>query len=85
MQFFTKVDIKPFDKKIDHRALILSLGSCFADNIAKRLQRAKFTTTASPTGILFNPESIARAIERFARASHSEDISIFHLNFIYII
>lgn len=73
MQFFTKVDIKPFDKKIDHRAPILSLGSCFADNIAKRLQRAKFTTTASPTGILFNPESIARAIERFAKVSHSED------------
>ena len=68
MQFQTHIQIRPFENKIDHRESILSLGSCFADNIAKRLQRAKFNTTAAPTGILFNPESIARAIERFERA-----------------
>ena len=68
MQFQTHIQIRPFEQKIDHSQPILSLGSCFADNIAKRLQRAKFNTTASPTGILFNPESIARAIERFDRA-----------------
>ena len=72
MQFQTQIKIVPFDEKIDHRAPILSLGSCFADNIAKRLQRAKFDTTAAPTGILFNPESIARAIERFNRAKEDK-------------
>ena len=66
MQFRTITDIKPFDRKIDHSHSILSLGSCFADNMARRLRRAKFRVTASPTGILFNPESIARAIDRFA-------------------
>ena len=68
MQFQTHIQIRPFEQKIDHSQPILSLGSCFADNIAKHLQRAKFDTTAAPTGILFNPESIARAIERFDRA-----------------
>ena len=68
MQFRTVIDIKPFDRKIDHSSRILSLGSCFADNIARRMQRAKFRVEASPTGILFNPESIARAVERFAAA-----------------
>ena len=72
MQFQTQIKIVPFDEKIDHREPILSLGSCFADNIAKRLQRAKFDTTAAPTGILFNPESIARAIERFDRAKEDK-------------
>ena len=72
MQFQTQIKIVPFDEKIDHRQPILSLGSCFADNIAKRLQRAKFDTTAAPTGILFNPESIARAIERFNRAKEDK-------------
>ncbi len=66
MQFRTVIDIKSFDRKIDHSSRILSLGSCFADNIARRMQRAKFRVEASPTGILFNPESIARAVERFA-------------------
>jgi hypothetical protein len=73
MQFQTHIQIRPFDNKIDHREPILSLGSCFADNIAKRLQRAKFNTTAAPTGILFNPESIARTIERFDRAREDKD------------
>ena len=73
MQFQTHIQIRPLENKIDHREPILSLGSCFADNIAKRLQRAKFNTTAAPTGILFNPESIARAIERFDRAREDKD------------
>ena len=72
MQFQTHIQIRPFENKIDHREPILSLGSCFADNIAKRLQRAKFNTTAAPTGILFNPESIARTIERFDRARENK-------------
>lgn len=71
MLFQTTIEIKPFENKIDHSQPILSLGSCFADNIAKRLQRAKFSTTASPTGVLFNPESIAHTIERFAEAAHN--------------
>ena len=65
MQFRTTIEIKPFEKKIEHSQPILSLGSCFASNIAERLLRAKFSITSSPTGILFNPESIASAIDRF--------------------
>lgn len=68
MQFRTIIDIRPFARRIDHSSRILSLGSCFADNMARRLKRAKFRIEASPTGILFNPESIARAIDRFAAA-----------------
>lgn len=65
MQFRTTIEIKPFEQKIDHTQSILSLGSCFASNVAERLERAKFSIVASPTGILFNPESIAMAIDRF--------------------
>ena len=65
MQFRTTIEIKPFEQKIDHTQSILSLGSCFANNVAERLERDKFSITASPTGILFNPESIAAAIDRF--------------------
>lgn len=72
MQFRTITDIRPFEQKIGHSNSILSLGSCFADNIAGRLRRAKFRVTASPTGILFNPESIARAIDRFAAGANAD-------------
>lgn len=65
MEFRTTIDIEPFEQKIDHRSRILSLGSCFSTRVAERLERAKFMVTSSPTGILFNPESIASAIDRF--------------------
>lgn len=42
------------------------MGSCFAASIGGELQRAKFRTEVNPTGVLFNPASIARTLERFA-------------------
>ena len=70
MQFRTIIPIAHFTRRIDHTQSILSLGSCFADNMATRLADAKFRVTASPTGILFNPESIAQAIDRFASLAY---------------
>lgn len=66
MQFRTYINIKPATEQIDHQKSIFSIGSCFAENIASKLQRAKFRVTSSPTGILFNPESIANTISRLA-------------------
>ncbi len=76
MQFFTHINIPPFAEKIDYRSLILSLGSCFAENIAMRLCDAKFHIITSPSGILFNPESIAMAIDNMAagRTPKQEDL-----------
>jgi hypothetical protein len=39
------------------------VGSCFADTIAGRLRRYRFPLTANPTGVLFNPFSIADLLE----------------------
>ena len=74
MQLYTKTQIKPFAKKIDHQSLIFSIGSCFAENMANKLHALKFKVTSSPTGILFNPESIVLAIERF-EAYNNGDIN----------
>ena len=66
MKYFTHIDIKPLPRQIDYSSRIVSLGSCFASNIALKLRDAKFNILASPTGILFNPESIASTINRLA-------------------
>lgn len=63
MQFFTTTKINPLKQKIDHESTIFSLGSCFAENIARKLAESKFTVFEAPSGILFNPESIARSLE----------------------
>ena len=51
-----------------HGAKIFALGSCFAESISERLSRAKFSVTTNPFGVLFNPFSIANAIERLDSA-----------------
>ncbi len=64
MKFRTEIEITPLAEGIDHSAKIFALGSCFAENISERLARAKFSVTTNPFGVLFNPFSIANAIER---------------------
>ena len=68
MKFRTEIDIRPLPFRIGHDDRILALGSCFAGHIAARLARAKFRVTANPTGILFNPLSIAAALDAYADA-----------------
>lgn len=56
--------VKPIEKKgiINHQNPIILMGSCFTDNIGKKLQDALFNVDINPTGILYNPASIANAI-----------------------
>lgn len=66
MRFRTEISLTPLAEGIDHSAKIFALGSCFAESISERLQRAKFSVTTNPFGVLFNPLSIASAIDRLA-------------------
>jgi len=66
MKFRTEISFEPLAEGIDHSVKIFALGSCFAESISERLQRAKFSVTTNPFGVLFNPLSIASAIERLS-------------------
>lgn len=48
--------------KFDLKDQILTMGSCFAENIGSRLKQFKFNTQTNPAGILFNPVSIFESI-----------------------
>ncbi len=64
MKFRTEIEVAPFGHKIDHSRRGFSVGSCFADRIARRLREAKFLVTANPAGVLYNPASIADLLEQ---------------------
>ena len=66
MKFRTEISLTPLAERLEYGAKIFALGSCFAENMAERLSRAKFTLTSNPFGVLFNPFSIAGAIERLS-------------------
>ena len=61
--FRTTVEQPKFNLKIDHSQRVLFIGSCFAENIAQRMQRAKSTTLCNPFGVLYNPLSIANMLD----------------------
>jgi len=60
--FTTKVDIQPSVHKIGYTSKIMTLGSCFSENIGSKLQNACFEVDINPYGVLFNPASIAESI-----------------------
>ena len=64
MKFRTEIEIAKIAEGIDHTQKVFALGSCFAESISERLSKAKFSVTTNPFGVLFNPLSIANAIER---------------------
>ena len=64
MKFRTEIEVTPLAEGLEYGAKIFALGSCFAENISERLRRAKFSIESNPFGVLFNPFSIANAIER---------------------
>ena len=66
MKFRTEIEPAPRSVRIGYDNRILTLGSCFAAHIAGRLAAAKFHVIENPSGILFNPLSIAAMLERVA-------------------
>ena len=59
MKLQTNISLeKQSNNQIDYNSKILLLGSCFAENIGKKLDYFKFQNTINPFGILFHPKAI---------------------------
>ena len=63
MKLQTIVDIKPSDWKIGYEDKILMLGSCFSDEMGAQMQQCYLNVTCNPFGTLYNPLSIAHALQ----------------------
>ncbi len=62
MEFRTKVELPKGEAEIRHQDKIMLFGSCFAENIGRRLTENKFQCDVNPFGILYNPYSIIGAL-----------------------
>lgn len=58
----TIVDTKPSERKIGYEDKILMLGSCFSDEIGEQMKQRNMSVTCNPFGTLYNPLSIANAL-----------------------
>ena len=53
MNFSTKIPIEKSKSPIDYSSQILSLGSCFAENMGEKFSYFKFQNVVNPFGIIF--------------------------------
>ncbi|MBO7496408.1 MAG: GSCFA domain-containing protein [Salinivirgaceae bacterium] len=79
MDFRTQVDAKA-DFTIGYSDKIMMMGSCFAENIGQKMRQAKLDVLVNPFGILFNPESIAIALEQAMSGKKVEAGDVFFHN-----
>jgi hypothetical protein len=80
LQFQTKIIIPETNSPIAYSSQIMLLGSCFAENIGEKLRYYKFQTQVNPFGIIFNPFSIEKLIERVVLQCHFTKDDIFFFN-----
>lgn len=80
MNFTTKVPVASYEHPIDYQSKLLSLGSCFADNMGEKFDYFKFQITTNPFGIIFNPVSIEQLVDRVVNQRLFSEADIFFHN-----
>jgi hypothetical protein len=79
-EFFTKVKIPVPDFSIGYHSKLFFLGSCFADNIGRKMKDLKFDVCNNPFGVLYNPVSLANSIKLLLekKSFQKADLSFFN-------
>lgn len=80
MQFTTKIPIEKSQNPITYESKIMALGSCFAENMSEKFDYFKFQNTVNPFGIIFNPVSIEKLVNRIVNQIEFTEKDIFFHN-----
>lgn len=80
MNFTTKIPISKYHNPIDYNAKIVLLGSCFAENMGQKFEYYKFQNNVNAFGIIFNPVSIEKLVERIVNHQEFSENDIFFYN-----
>lgn len=62
LAFRTEIDLQPSPYRINHKAKILFIGSCFTDNIGQKLRELYFDIRINPFGVVYNPLSLLNCL-----------------------
>lgn len=61
--FRTEIFPEKSSFSVDYHKKMIFLGSCFTENIGKKLLENKFPAMVNPFGVLYNPQSVLKALE----------------------
>lgn len=80
MQFRTQIPIPMSSHPIDYNSKMVSLGSCFAENMSLKFDYYKFQNQCNPFGIIFNPVSIDKLVSRVVTNNYFKAEDLFFHN-----
>lgn len=83
MELYTRVASPKASFDFSYTDPILLLGSCFAENIGRRLEENKFKVELNPFGTLYNPASVASAIRLLIRPERYTADDLFERDGVY--
>lgn len=83
MELYTRISIPKVPFTFSHTEQTVLLGSCFAENIGKKLEENKFKIDLNPFGTLYNPSSIAEAIRLLLRPEPFTSNDLFRHDGVY--
>ena len=63
MKFRTEINFKKIKDPIEHDQKIITIGSCFAENIAGYFSQYRFNILEDPFSVLYNPASILNSLK----------------------
>jgi hypothetical protein len=83
MKWMLDITIPEPKRKISYDDSMLLIGSCFTANVGTALQELKFNTLHNPTGILFDPLSVARHLQDYTTNKQYHAHELVQLNDIW--
>ena len=78
--FRTEISLPKVKKQLSYRRNALMIGSCFTENIGNDLQEHYFPLLTNPSGILYNPASIARTAQLLLDGKQLNPADLFFAN-----
>jgi GSCFA family len=83
MDFKTSFSPPVLQAQLQHRHKVLLLGSCFTEHMSKRMANAKMQVIQNPSGILFNPISVAKCLHDIISHKQYGPSEMFEINEAY--
>lgn len=83
MEFSTRISVLKPPFTFSYTDPVMLIGSCFAENIGKKLEEGKFPVDINPFGILYNPACVARAVRMLLRPERYTERDLFERDGLY--
>ncbi|HQQ93247.1 MAG TPA: GSCFA domain-containing protein [Bacteroidia bacterium] len=76
MKFHVAHQVPKLPFTINHKDTVFLTGSCFAENMALKMEDLRFRVERDPAGILFNPESMGISLENILNQTSPNDYAL---------